>query len=102
MKQEVKNVKGSVELAVFQHDDLFHHMRHGMKRRQQHEDRKNDQNRKRKLVEELEHGQTLALSVEWSSFRCLEAKNTGLGILVIFLRNNGKVKNSLFLKDMLL
>ncbi|OGQ86826.1 MAG: hypothetical protein A2512_07795 [Deltaproteobacteria bacterium RIFOXYD12_FULL_56_24] len=56
MKKKVKNVKGTVKLAVFQHEDLFHYMRHGMKRRQQHEDRKNDQNRKRKLIEELEHG----------------------------------------------
>lgn len=62
MEEEVKDVNRPMELAVFQHDDLFHHVRHGMKRRQQHENRKDDQNRKGKLVEELEHGQILALS----------------------------------------
>ena len=62
MKQEIKDVYRSMELAVFQHDDLFHHMRHGMKRRQQHEDCKHDQDREGQLVEEPEHGQILALS----------------------------------------
>ncbi len=51
-----------MELAVFQHEDFFHHMRHGVERRQQHEDRKHDQDRKGQLVEEPEHGQILALS----------------------------------------
>ena len=62
MKQEVKDVNRPSELTVFQHEDFFHHMRHGVKRCQQHEDRKNDQNRKWKLVEELEHAQLLLLS----------------------------------------
>ena len=62
MEQKIKDVNWPMELAVFQHDDLFQHVRHGMKGRQQHENGKDDQNRKRKLVEELKHGQILALS----------------------------------------
>ncbi len=62
MKHKIKDVNRPMKLAVFQHEDLFHHMRHGVKRRQQHENRKNDQNRKWQLVEKIEHGQILALS----------------------------------------
>jgi len=62
MEQEVKDIDGSMELTVFQHEDFFYHVRHGVERCQQHENRKNDQNRKRKLVEELVHAQLLVLS----------------------------------------
>jgi len=62
VEHEIEDVDWPVELAVFQHEDLLHHMRHGVERRQQHEDRKNDQDREGQLVEESEHGQILALS----------------------------------------
>jgi hypothetical protein len=78
MKQEVKDVDRPVELTVFQHDDLFHHMGHGVKGCKQHENCKNDQNRKRKLVEEMEHGHIPAGLERWASLGRLEAKETSL------------------------
>ena len=45
MKEQIKDIDGPGQAAVFQHNQLFNHMRHRTERRQQHKNRYKNQNR---------------------------------------------------------
>ena len=45
MKAQVEYIDRPGQVAVFEHDDFFDHMRHGAEGRQQHKGRDKNQNR---------------------------------------------------------
>ena len=45
MKAQIEYIDRLGQVAVFEHDDFFDHMRHGAKGRQQHKGRDKNQNR---------------------------------------------------------
>ena len=55
MKEQVKNINGTGQIAVFKHDQFFHHVRHGTERRQQHKYCDEYQNRVGYAVKKTPH-----------------------------------------------
>jgi hypothetical protein len=55
MVKQVKNIDGFFQSSVFQHDQFFHEMGHGVKRKKDHNDRKHDEYRIGYLVEKCPH-----------------------------------------------
>ena len=55
MIEQIKYVDGSLQDTIFKHDQLFNHMRHGVKGRQQHKNCDSDQNGIGNLVQKMPH-----------------------------------------------
>ena len=56
MVKQVENVDGSVQCAVFQHHQLFDHVGHGPKGRQQHKYGQDDQKSVGYFIEKFQYG----------------------------------------------
>jgi hypothetical protein len=55
MKKQIKDIDGPLQYAVFEHQQFFNHMRHGIKRGEQHQDRNRDNNGIWNFVDKLNH-----------------------------------------------
>jgi len=52
MEQQIKNINGSGEITIGQHENFFNHMGHWLHRSRQHHYGKNDQHRVGYFIQE--------------------------------------------------